>query len=293
MKRLNFIFVLTFILLFGPSMAYSIDENAGTSVFPFLKLFGSTKTKAMGGVCAGLSDGMYGNPATLAIQDKKITFMHYRWIEDVNFNSIDFTLPLEGKGIGASLNLIETGKQKRTTYSNPGGIGEFETDGIVGCIGYARKINERIPLGLSIKYISQKLDDKKGDGYGLDVGGLYDLDRIKFGFLIQNIGFSKVKFIEKEERLPLTTKLGVAYIKDKGTIAFDLAKPNDNSYKFYLGGEYYISCLSLRIGYNSAIDEGNGITGGFGLSLPGMTLDGSYSPTGRFGETFCFSLSLR
>jgi len=275
--------------------AYGIDENAGTSVAPFLKMGVSARSAGMGGVSVAIGEGVngfYSNPASLAgIESREAMFMRHQWLEEVSFNYLAGVMP---QGIGASINLIDSGSQKRTTFSNPDGIGNFETGGMVVTGGYGRKINPQIQIGASAKYISQKLDDKTGTGIGVDVGALYQIKNLTVGAVVQNIGISKIKFIEKEESLPLVIKAGAGYKIQNALLGIDISKPNDNSICFNLGGQYQIHpSFALRGGYDSSIDEGTGITAGFGISYQNLTFDGAYLPAGDFGGTFRICLSTR
>jgi hypothetical protein len=217
--------------------------------------------------------------------------MRHQWLEEVNFNYLAGVLP---QGIGASINLIDTGEMKRTTYSNPNGSGNFDTGGIVVTGGYGREINPQIQIGASAKYISQKLDDKTGTGIGIDIGGLYKFENLNIGVVVQNIGISKIKFIEKEENIPLVVKAGAGYKIKNGLIGIDISKPNDNSIQFNLGGQYKIhQSFALKGGYNSSIDEGSGVTAGFGLTYQNLFFDGAYLLVGDFGSIFHISASMK
>jgi len=291
MKRL--ILVVSIVMLIGNS-AYGSDNGAGTSVAPFLKLGASAKSAGIGGVsvaiCEGV-DGIWSNPALLAnIELREVLFMRHQWLEEVNFNYLAAVLPLKNQGIGASINLISTGDQKRTTYSNPDGNGSFKTGGMVLTAGYGREINNQIQVGVSAKYINQKLDDKTGTGIGVDIGSLYQtqIDGLVVGVVVQNIGISKITFIEKEEKLPLIIKAGAGYRIKNTLMGIDISKPNDNSVQFNLGGQYQITpIIDIRAGYDSSV----GITAGFGISHQNLTLDGSYLLTDEVGSTFRLSAS--
>ena len=287
------------LVVFVAGSALGIDENAGTSAAPFLKVGTSVKSAGMGGAGIALAKGVDGlalNPATLAsLKSKEALFMHHRWLEEVSFNYLAGVLPLKNnQGIGASINLVSTGKIKRTTYSMPDGDGNFKTGGMVANIGYARKINRQIQAGTSMKYISQKLEDETGSGIGLDIGTLYQTKALSLGAVIQNIALSKMKFIEGEEKLPLVIKVGAGYRTKKALLGMDITKPNDNSIRLNLGAEYQIHpILALRAGYDSSLDEGPGITAGFGVAYKNLTFDGAYLPAGDLSETFRLSASMR
>jgi len=276
---------------------YGTDENAGTSVAPFLKMGASARSAGMGGVgvavCGG-ADG-FSNPASLAnLKSKEVLFMRHQWLSEVSFNYLAGALPLEKQGIACSINLINTGNMKRTTYSNPDGSGNFETGGMVVAAGYGRIVGPQIKVGASAKYISQKIDDKTGTGIGIDIGTLYQMKKITLGAAVQNIGISRIKFIEKEESLPVVIKAGCGYEMKNGLIGIDISKPNDNSVKFNLGGEYQINPIFVvRLGYDSSVDEGSGITAGIGITYQNLTFNGAYLGAGELGSTFRLSSSIR
>ncbi|MBU0568809.1 PorV/PorQ family protein [bacterium] len=280
--------------------AFGIDENAGTSAACFLKVGLSVRSAGMGGAGVALAEGVDGlslNPAALVgLKSKEVLLMHHSYLEEVSFNYLAGILPLKNQGVGVGLNLISTGNIKRTTYNIPDGNGELETGGMILTAGYARNISKQIKAGASLKYISQKLDDKTGKGAGLDIGLLYQ-PRIKgltLGAVVENIGLKKIKFIEEKEDLPLLIKAGAGYKIKKALVGIDIAKSNDNSIQFNLGGQYQIiPSLALRAGYNSSIDEGPGVTAGFGISHKNLTFDGAYLPAGEFDSTFQLSASMR
>ncbi|MFH1963751.1 MAG: PorV/PorQ family protein [bacterium] len=298
MKRLILVVGIGGVLMTGS--AFGIDEKAGTSAACFLKVGTSVRSAGMGGAGIALAEGVDGlslNPAALAgSKSREATFMHHNWFSEVSFNYLAGNWSTGNQAVACGVNLVGTGKQKRTTYSTPAGDEEFKTGGLVLTTGYAREINKQIKAGASVKYISQELDDKTGKGAGLDIGLLYQpgIKGLTLGAAIQNVGLSKVKFAEKEEDIPLTTKIGAGYRIKKALVEIDITKPNDNSIQFNLGGEYQINPIfALRAGYDSSIEEGPGVTAGFGISYKNLTFDGAYLPAGEFDSTFQLSASMR
>jgi len=297
MKRM--ILVIGFGMLVA-GFGYGTDDNAGTSVAPFLKLGASARSAGMGGVSCAISsgaDGLWSNPASLAgLTGRDALFMRHQWLEEVSFNYLAGAVPLEKQGIACGINLISTGEIKRTTYSKPDGDGNFKTGGMVASAGYGREIIKQIQAGGAIKYISQSIDDKTGTGIGIDAGMLYltSIPNLTVGAVVQNIGLTKMKFIEKEESLPVVIKAGCGYKIKNALLGIDLSKPNDNSLQFNLGGEYQITPIfAIRAGYDSSIDEGSRITAGFGITYQNLTFNGAYLGAGDLGSTFRISASMR
>ena len=298
MKRLILVVGIGGVLMTGS--AFGIDEKAGTSAACFLKVGTSVRSAGMGGAGIALAEGVDGlslNPAALAgSKSREATFMHHNWLCEVSFNYLAGNWSTGNQAVACGVNLVGTGKQKRTTYSTPDGDEEFKTGGLILTVGYAREINKQIRAGASLKYISQELDDETGKGAGLDIGILYR-PRIKdltLGAVIQDIGITKIKFVEKEENLPLQIRVGAGYKIKKALVSIDVSKPNDNSIRFNLGGQYQIHpALAIRAGYDSSIDEGPGVTAGFGVTYKNLTFDGAYLPQGELADTFRLSASIR
>lgn len=293
--------IFTF-LLSGTIPVLAIDEKAGTTGAQFLKIAPDARPVGMGESFVAIADdpvSIYWNPGGLAqIKEPEITLMYNSWFEGISHSFIGYAHPMEEKGtFGFGV-----------TYLNAGTIigrdefdvetGDFTAYDIALAMAYGKKIREDISLGLSLKGIKQRNEQEEATGIALDAGGIFrPIDNLSVGLAIQNIG-PKIKFIDREDPLPLNYKAGVAYrlFQDSLILSLDLNQPIDNELRLNTGVEYWIGrMLGLRVGYNSAkgTDLGNGLTTGAGFMIKNYKLDYAYVPYGDLGETHRVSFGVR
>lgn len=97
---------------------------------------------------------------------------------------------------------------------------------------------------------------------------------LNIGLSVQNIG-PGIKFIEKEDPLPLNAKLGVAAKLGPVVLTIDANRPIDNQFRVNFGGEFTImKVLALRAGFNTA----NSYTLGVGVAIQMVTVDYAFVP---------------
>lgn len=57
-------------------------------------------------------------------------------------------------------------------------------------LSYSRVLKEGFSIGLTLKFIQQKIANELATGWRVDFGGLYNLEKTLFGICIQNIGLA-------------------------------------------------------------------------------------------------------
>jgi len=82
--------------------------------------------------------------------------------------------------------------------------GEITAYDWCGRLSVGIRAGYNISLGLSGKFINQKLDDINALAFGVDVGVKYQSDRLAVAAAVTNIGAGM------KERLPTTTRFGIA-----------------------------------------------------------------------------------
>lgn len=297
------------------------NAGAGTSIFPFLKMEVDARSMAMGGI--GITNSAWSNPAVLRETDsRKISFSHIQGFQQDDWNFISYQDHPEflrwgqgwGKGgIGLSLlhrgvnleNYDESGiKREDITTSDMvvvlslAGIGPRSSK-------YAQHLLDGGQLfwGVNGKFINSRVEEYKAQGFVIDTGFLYQfskgelvfknyifsLENLTLGLSLQNIG-PKVK----GDSLPLILRAGGTYqCNDRFLLALGLEKPRDNWISIGLGGEYQISdILFLRGGYRTGIDEGPGLSCGFGIKRQNLQLDYAYVPYGKLGNAHRITVSV-
>ena len=106
---------------------------------------------------------------------------------------------------------------------------------------------------------------------------------------------SEIKYVEEGFQTPLVFTLGISMnlmdlmgempLEQSLLMSVDASHYRDHAEQVKLGLEYrLLNMLALRGGYQSAVDEGSGLSFGVGLSKFGFAFDYSYTPFGVFDK---------
>lgn len=162
-------------MLFDPLAA-----QQGSTAAQFLKIGVDARAAAMGeAAVASASDvsALFWNPAGLArASNFSVLISHTSWIDDLSHNFIGITVPLGDHAFGASLTSLSMGETEITTLEQPQGTGSFydASDFALG-ISYARRMTDRLLIGVSAKYVRQSIVNEVATGLAFDVGTSLDV----------------------------------------------------------------------------------------------------------------------
>lgn len=343
----NRINVIVIILLSLGALSHAQDDRlsstniskVGTSVAQFLKIGVSARSIAMGEAFAAVSNdvsAIYTNPAGLSrIYANEAMFTHTNWIAETNFDFGAFALNLGETGTFAfMIQSFSSGDMEVTTVESPDGTGEFfNVQNIAGAIAYARNLTDNFSIGMSFKYIQERIWHMSANAVAIDIGTLFTTPfwDIRLGASITNFG-SKMKLSGRDVKFaydpdpsnggnvsivnaehemlsyPLPLRFQVGLAKDlistdynRLTIAADALHPNDNFESVNVGAEYgWKEMIFLRAGYKSLFlnTSEEGLTLGFGthIRLAGTLIlkaDYAYADFGRLENAQRFSLAVR
>ncbi len=317
--RILFVILLCFI--FG--LASLSAGEPGTTGANFLKIGVGARPIGMGEAFTAVSGDIYSiywNPAGLiGIRHPEMTFMYNSHFQDITQQFGAYVLPIRKKRKGSLRNTDMTTERvfgwafnylsmKDIDGYDAGGnaIANVKAYDVAGILSYTESLSERISLGSNLKFVSQKLWEEGSRSYALDLGLLYKRnigksrlksDSLNLGLCVQNLG-TKVKFIQEEGSLPLTMRLGVAYLKtiygEPLTISLDGIMPNDNDFYIGMGAEYWIrDLIGLRLGYRTGEDLGSGLRMGIGLNASVLSVDYAFVPYGELGNTHRINLNFK
>jgi hypothetical protein len=286
---------ITICLLILSCSSYSIagDNNAGTRGGQFLKIDVGARACGMGGAYVAVAEDVntiYWNPAALAkLTHQEITFMHNEWLDDTGYEFLAYARPLSDKEEGIGISITYLGCGNIEGYENKDKRVDFSACDLAVTAGYGKKIN-KLFIGGNIKGIYQKIKDNTATGMAMDIGILYDINNIRVGACIQNIG-TKLKFDKVADSLPVTIRTGTAFtlLDDRILISMDITKPVDNDIRINMGIEYKImERVMIRCGYNSDNDLDDGLSAGIGFVTSrsaGWYFDYAFVPYGDIGNT--------
>ncbi|HGY54434.1 MAG TPA: hypothetical protein ENK44_01905 [Caldithrix abyssi] len=142
----------------------------------------------------------YYNPASVAFLDGKVASLSYSFLTlDRRFNYIGFAMPIK-PAAGFSLGWINSGNADFPGYNSLGEeYGQISHSLNAVYFSFARKFGKRVSVGLSVKYMWERINDGgvsfdySSTGVGWDVGIYYrPLDNLTLAVMVQDAG-SKFK----------------------------------------------------------------------------------------------------
>ncbi len=266
-------------------------SKVGMSGAQFLKIPTSARVLGMGGAFTAVANDISTisvNPAGVAnLTRRGFMITEVRWIAGTNFAYLGVGIPQGYNAFAFQIAVLSMGKMRKTTYDDPYGefTGTFSAHSEMLGLTYARKMTDKLNVGITAKLIQENISNLKATGYAIDLGTYYSTGfrSLRIAMAVHNYGSDmqfygedlKVPTIPPEWQevygyqgnpvpllletspysLPLYFSLGLAYDfldmpKNKLTGAFDLIHPNDGLEKVLFGVEYqYDKYFALRAGY--------------------------------------------
>ena len=266
-----------------------------------ISLGGSTVANAYG------IEALFWNPAGLANGDRNVeaTFSYMSYIADIAMNYGAISANVSGVGVFAlSIKALSFGDIGVTTVQNPDGTGQtYNPLYLTAGLSYAKKLSDRIAVGLTANFINEKIDQVAASGVAFNIGVMYEnlanLDGLNFAVVMKNLGpdmkydgnglntqatvngfkrstqFYKIDAAAFE--LPSTLEFGLSYspqLSEMNSLMVATTFQNNNfsGDEYKVGVEYgYANTLFLRGGYGLAPELESdqyifGFTAGMGLN---------------------------
>jgi len=296
--------ILTFILLINfTTLAYSGDNPASTGL-SFLKLGASSRAVGLGEAYTAVANdasATYWNPAGLLnLSGTELIFTHNKWLQDITneFAAVAFRTGKNAFGISFMSNTI--GGIERRVRASAEPLDVLTAHDIMFGLSYARGFGENLNLGMTAKYLYQKIYVESASGIAVDFGLQYatPLPGLKTGVALQNFGFMS-RLQQESTKLPRIVRLGLAYqfpiqiLNGDFLLAADWMKLLESTSHLNLGFEYNFSnYFALRFGYQTGFED-KGIHGGFGVTFNRYRLDYAYVPfSSDLGNSHRISLGI-
>lgn len=286
-------------LVLVPSLLYGQGVSTSAS---YLKVPVSARASALGDgtvADAGQISSWALNPANLfAGVGRSVTISHAQWIQEIQSEFVGLRIPLAKGTAGFALSTSAVPGIEVREKPGPA-IGTFTARSASLQIGYATEAFSNLSVGLTAKYMYEKLYVDDAAGYGLDAGILYrmpiaDLD---LAASVTNLG-SLTAYRSERSDLPAFARTGVTYQLEvdefTARISASFAAGLQNS-ETHLAGSVegaYKDFLAIRIGYQTGF-ESRGISAGFGVTYEFLTFDYGYLPFSYgFGGAHILSLGI-
>ena len=169
------------------------------------------------------------------------------------------------KSAGASFSIFRSGvKNLIGKDENNQSTGSFESSESYIMLSFADRFGKSFFYGTNIKAIFNNIDTYKATGIAIDIGLLYNLSKLSFSCIVNNIhGEYLWDHSSQKEPLPILSAFGLKYVWNKNIKLFsrlDYMKPDKiNYYRFRSGIEFIKSNYRIRLGLIQ--DAGETISG--------------------------------
>jgi hypothetical protein len=304
--------VLLAVWLAGPVAAQDFVtdvSNNGTVSAAFLEIGVGARAEAMGGAYAseaGRAEMIYWNPAGLAYLDGlSTTFTHTEWLADLTFDFFALAVPLPffNTVLGTSFTTLGTPEQPVRTEFEPEGTGEvYDARDFAVNIALSARIIDAFSVGVTGKFIQQRIWSERGSQFALDAGVYYQTPfrGLTLGASISNFGrdislsgknlnniidpdlfnrgIENIPVIYKTDRHPLPQifRFGLSYsasLAGAGSVVstVNLMHPTGSTESINVGLEYgFMDLFFLRAGVQNLFER-NAITSS---ALDGLGVEG-------------------
>ncbi len=303
--------IIGWILIFTlPLLAQTELSKVATSMGQFLKLGAGARGTALGDAYAALASdvsAMYWNPAGIQkIGRPSLGVARTQLFAGITYNFLGITIPIDADNtVGLSVLYLNSGSMEMTTIDEPEGTGQtFDAASSSIGISLSRSLTTRFDLGVTVKYITERLSLEKASTIAFDVGSQFDtgIYGIKLGMALTNFG-GKMKLdgpeldmdytnsststsyqagarLKTEEwPIPLVFRMGIALDvlgknseilhddTNRLTVALEANDPTDHYLRYNMGLEYeWNQFVAFRVGYKDNYDEAR-FTAGIGLNF--------------------------
>lgn len=293
--------ILIFSILLIVGVWNLASANTGLA---FLKVEGGARATGMGGAFTAVIEdpsSLFWNPANAAsLKQRQAHLTHNEWLQNISNEFIGIVFPTATGNIGVSLVLNNVGGIERRTKATAEPLAEFSAHDLAFGLTFAKPIGNHFFVGLTAKYLYEKIYIESASGYGIDFGVTYKspVDGLSLGAVLQNIG--KINELKKEKiKLPTTFRIGWAWAFPKqfwgGDVlaVMDVVKVTDEDIHVHMGGEFKVfGRAAFRAGYQTGYDE-KGLSAGFGLGAGRFMFDYAFVPYGSdLGSVHRFSLGI-
>lgn len=249
-------FCILLLVCWISAISRPLYEYAGGSSALYLRAETGTRPAAMAGAYTALASGEYGifyNPAGLSqISGLRLTMDHTQWFEDIRMDNLVLGYrPGDRFGVAAAVfNMGMPSIPARDAAGLAAGKVDVASSFLNFAVGFA--FTRSLAIGVGLKYFHEQLADYSSNGWAVDAGLLFKtaVPGLRVGFAVRNMG-SGVKFDSVNEDLPVSYRLGLAYVHAGRNIrlALDLVKARDTSVQIKSGMEYLLSgVIALRLG---------------------------------------------
>ena len=186
----------TIVVLMCIGVLHAQNPNLGTSGAQFLKIPVGARAAALGGAFTSSGDdasALFWNPAGIVgVKGGALTVSHEEWWAGSRLNHAAYVQSFGEIGsFGLSFTMMAMDKTEVTTEEDPEGTGQyFDAQDLMLGITYARKLTDDFSVGITAKYVHQRIWNESASGFAVDVGTQYHIgfSDLRLGMSVTNFG---------------------------------------------------------------------------------------------------------
>ena len=237
MKKIKIYYIVLFSVI--TSLCYTQEDasqdivtKVATCAANWLKLDTGTRAIGMSGAYTATANDLAGipyNPASIAFIKNQEAFMSQtQYVADISYSVMGYGRNMTGEDfLGLHIFALDSGPMAVTTEDEPDGTGQdFKVTGVCIRGTYARRVTDRLRIGVTGKYIREDIYTSYMQTFAFDIGSNFNtgIYGVTLGMSVTNLG-PEVKFggeglevevdddtfskITEEFPLPMTFRLGV------------------------------------------------------------------------------------
>jgi len=245
------------------------NKKTGIAGASILKVGVGAKAVAIGSAVTtihGDVNQLFWNPAGISLPDGKtqLTFSYNKWIADINHNAFAVGHSFGKWGtfaIGGFMSGVSGIEAVRDLQPGLKGVeyatsSTFDYNSNYIALSYAKQFTDKLSLGITGKYYSEKIDVETVNAFAVDFGAIYLIGYrdLAIGARIQNVG-SDLKYYYVPFSLPIVFSFGASmsmlksdFFSFKGFV--DATKPIDSEQMIDGGVEAVLmKSVYFRTGY--------------------------------------------
>ena len=287
--------------------ATTINSNAGTTGFNFLKIGVGARSAALGGAYAAIVGDIEAsawNPAgVLGVKERSAALSLNSYLIDSQAGFVSVVFPKNRRVLALSANYVTYGNLQRTDEEGRD-LGLFSAADLAAYLTVAQQLGpDWLAVGANLKAVYSSIDAFSSDAYLADFGLLArgPIKGMSLGASIANIGFVRSGYAgDFKDSLPVHIRLGLAHrpahMPVPMLLVADFNMPNDNDPYFSFGLEVQLAGgLYIRPGYSTQQtgvdgDDPLGMTAGAGLGISRYIIDYAYSSFPDLGDVHRVSI---
>lgn len=219
-------------------------QIGGNYVYSFLNLHSNARINALGGYAIAIPDADVNlalqNPALLkAGMHNQATFNYMRFVSDISTGYAGYAYSIDSNNnISGGIQYINYGSFQGTN-ENAQETGTFTAGEYNIHLSYARRLNQKVSVGGSLKFINSSLDVYTSTGLAIDAGINYYNPQSLFSVsgVVSNAGMQLTTYRNgNREELPLNVMVGFSkkFLHNPlrlSVIAHNLQKPGKLLYE--------------------------------------------------------------